>query len=204
MKDRGVTMGEGDNTGSSAGFTLVELAIVIIVLGVILSIGAVSYANISQSMNLQAAKKQVEAALTRAKLSARQENVEYHITFYPDGSAHANTYEFECYKGEFDEDNEGNRGEVSWSLQPVDKSVSGERVERVTEGIGDDSRTHYYIEISNSVKITSGGTIVFKPTGTEQSAESLTPGGTIPTIGLLSGSKSGSVSVDSQGKITLE
>lgn len=191
MKDRDANLGEGDGIGSSAGFSLVELIIVITVLGLILGIGAVSYANISQGMNLQAAKKQVEAALTRAKLSARQENVEYHIIFYPDGGENPNTYEFLCYMYE-----EGSSGGGTWSLQPTDKSVGDEKV---TSAGG-----HYYVKIGNNVKISGGGTVIFKPTGTEQMVTSIPGGEDEQTISLQVGSRSGGVSVDAQGRITLK
>ena len=176
---------------SSAGFTMVELAITIIVLGVILGIGAVSYANVRQSMNLQSAAKQVEAAITRAKLSARQENVEYHITFYPDGGVNENTYEFECYMT-FDDG-------LSWSLQPTDKSVGDERT--IVAGDG-----HVYVEIENGVRIISSDvvTVKFKPAGTEQEVTSIPVGGGQNTITLQAGGKTGSVHVDEQGRITMD
>jgi prepilin-type N-terminal cleavage/methylation domain-containing protein len=179
--------GEGDGYSSAAGFSLVELVIVIILLGLILSIGAVSYVNISQGMNLQAAKKQVEAAMIRAKLSARQENVEYHVVFYPDSDgSNPNTYEFWCYTY--------NDVDDSWSLQPTDKSVSGEKV--VSSG------GHHYVKIGNSVKIVDGGTVVVKPAGTEQTVTFIPGSGGEQAINLLAGSKAGSVSIDAQGMIT--
>jgi len=172
---------------------VVELAITIIVLGLLLAIGVVGYANIREGMNLQAAEKQVEAALTRAKLSARQENVEYHVIFYPDGGSNANTYEVMCFKCERTYDEAKDEWNEAWSLQPTDNSVGDEK----TVSSGD----HTYVQIGNSAKITSGGTVIFKPVGTDQEV-SFDPAGSEMTINLLSGGRSGSVTVDSQGRIT--
>ena len=176
---------------SSAGFTMIELAITILVLGVILGIGALSYANVRQSMNLQSARKQVEAAITRAKLSARQENVEYHITFYPDGGEHANTYEFERYM--YDEASD------TWSLEPTDKSIGDERTTASMDG-------HVFVEIGSDARIINSDavTVMFKPAGTEQEVTSISSGGGQNTITLQAGSKTGSVHVDAQGRITMD
>lgn len=184
------------------GFTLVELAIVIIIFGIIISIAALNYGNISNGMNLTGAKRQIEAALSRAKTAARQENVTYQVIFYTNASGNPSSFEFfhDVYSAATD----------TWTMTPIDGSVSGEEV---ANGGG-----HYYIKVSNGVEVTgsteiSGSEIVvsFIPAGTTMNIlGSDNPGGGIPpttsatvTLNLSSGSKTGSVSINSMGNITV-
>jgi len=182
------------------GFTLVELTIVITILGIIISIATLSYSNISKAMNLNGALKQVEAAMNRAKLSARQENVKYQLVFYTDSSgANANTYEFvhDVYNPVAD----------TWTMTPVDRSVSGEEVS-VSGG-------HAYIKVANGVKIAGcteilGSQIIvnFAPAGTTMAVlGSDNPGGgntsATVTLNLLSVDRTGSVSINAIGTITV-
>jgi prepilin-type N-terminal cleavage/methylation domain-containing protein len=162
------------------GFTLIELLVVIIIMGIISTVGAMSYASTSRMTNMSGAKKQVEEALNRAKTSARQENVTYRIIFYtnPDSS-----YEFlhNVYTG--------SAGSGSWSMTPVDQSVTGEKV-MFNSG-------HWYIKVPNGVSVTSPTTtITFSPAGTEMTIEPA-------TINLRIGNITGSVSIDADGKIII-
>lgn len=164
------------------GFTLLELCIVILILGIVITIAVVNYANVNRGMALKGALRQLEAALNRAKTSARQENVKYRMVIYGQyGSPYPNSYEF--YH------NVENNG--TWSLQPVDKSVSGEEV------VIDDG--HYYIKISNGVKVISDSniTVDFSPNGTTIQITSV-------TINLDIGGATGTVRVDAQGRVVAQ
>ena len=163
---------------STSGFTLVELSITVLVLGVIIGLGILSYTNISRGMALSAARKQVEAALERAKASARQENVTYVLIFYSEADAtHPNTFEFR------------NRVEESgvWVERSVDRSVSGEEV--VQDG------GSYYVKVTNGVKVSSSVSVTFTPRGTEMA---VTPA----TVTLRIGNRNARVSIDAAGKVT--
>jgi prepilin-type N-terminal cleavage/methylation domain-containing protein len=165
------------------GFTLVELTVVIIILGIILSIGTLSYVNISRNMNISGAAKQVEEALNRAKTAARQENVKYRLTFYPNGGGStANSYEFEHYV-------ETSPG--TWTMTPVNQSVSGEQV---TESSG-----HWYIKIPHGVTV--GGenavTIEFTPQGAQMT---INPA----TVVLQYGGATRSVSINTEGSVSVD
>ncbi|MBC7252557.1 MAG: prepilin-type N-terminal cleavage/methylation domain-containing protein [Actinobacteria bacterium] len=172
LSDRGFSRRE-------EGFTLIELSIIVVILGIVLTLAVVNYANASRSMALKGAQRQVEAALSRAMNAARQENVAYRLIFYPQSDAvHPNSYEF-LHKVE----NAGN-----WTLEPVDRSVIGEDV------VVDEN--HYFIRVTNGVRIMSETTLVidFIPRGTTLT---VTPA----TITLGLGGSSVSVVLDSEGRI---
>jgi prepilin-type N-terminal cleavage/methylation domain-containing protein len=177
---KGFTRSNQRKSSSEEGFTLIEVTVTVIILGIVITVATMNYANISRGTALSGAKKQVEEALIRAKTAARQENVDYQMVFYPnDSSDHPNTYEY--LHNEYDELN------GTWSMQPIDKSVSGESV---TEADG-----HWYIEVASNVEITDGETtITFNPTGTTMS---VTPA----TINLHLVDINASVAVDSVGKV---
>jgi prepilin-type N-terminal cleavage/methylation domain-containing protein len=198
---RGVPAGRPKETTrlNERGFTLVELAIVVAIFGLILSIAVLSYSNISRSVNMNGASKQIEAAMNRAKTAARQENVRYQLVFYANSAGvNANSYEFihDVY----------NEGTDTWTMTPVDGSISGEEVN--VDG------SHFYIKVGNGVKIDgcdeiSGNQIVvnFAPAGTTMAisgSDSLEGPGTTSevTLNLLSGGNAASVSINSIGMIT--
>lgn len=161
------------------GFTLIELSIIVVILGIVLTLAVVNYANASRSMALKGAQRQVEAAISRAMNAARQENVGYRLIFYPQSdTTHPNSYEY-LHRVE-------NGGE--WNLEPVDRSVSGEEV------VVDEN--HYFIKVTNGVRIMSENTVVidFNPRGTTLT---VTPA----TITLGLGGSTVSVVLDSQGRI---
>ncbi len=157
------------------GFTITEIAVTIAILGIVLAVGTLSYANVRQGTNLSGAKRQVEVALNRVKTAARQENVTYAAVFYP---APDNRYEF--MRNEYDGS--------EWQLKPVDLSVTGETV---IEESG-----HWYIELSGGVDITGEATaVLFMPRGTSMT--------TFPaTVSLKIGNATGSVSIDANGRIS--
>lgn len=180
---RGDLLGVRCRLGKQDGFTLMELSIALVILGLVLALVVVNYANASRAMALKGAQRQVEAALNRALTASRQENVSYRLIFYPDASgSHPNSYEFlHNVKDELT---------GTWSLTPVDKSVSGEDV--VEDG------GHYYITVTNGAKIVSSSviTVDLVPRGTTLT---VTP----VTITLALGSSTAQVVLDSRGKVTV-
>jgi prepilin-type N-terminal cleavage/methylation domain-containing protein len=177
-------------------FTLLELTVVVVILGIILTVATLSAGNISKSMNMNAARRQIEAALNRAKTAARQENVSYQLIFYTNAAGHPNTYEFLHNVENMD---------GTWTMTAVDRSVSGE--EASTEG------GHTYIKVGNKVKITgcteiAGSTIIvkFTPTGTTMAISGSDSGGgttsATVTLNLSSGDLAGGVSITGAGTIS--
>lgn len=191
------------NAFSERGFTLVEMSIVVVILGIILTVAALSYVNISKGINLNAARKQIEAAMNRAKTAARQENVTYQLVFYTDAaSGNPNSYEF-LHNEVAGVDGSGN---PIWAMTPTDGSVSGEEV--------NESGGHAYIKVANNVKLAgcaeiAGDAIVisFTPTGTTMSVSGSDSGGgsssSTVTLNLLSGDRAGSVSINGMGTISV-
>lgn len=181
----------GKRLKGQSGFTIVEMAVTVLILGVVLTVSTLSYSEISKGIKMSAAKKQVEQAIARAKTAARQENVSYRLVFYSHNESVPDSYEFYCntkYEtGTFPNKN------VTWVMEPVDKSVAGENV--VTQVI--EGKTHTFIKISNGVQVTGTVTITLSPSGT---TFSVTP----TTVNLRIGNRTGSVSVDSVGRITTQ
>jgi len=175
------------------GFTMIELAVVVIIITIIFATSALSYSAISKGMSLSGAKSQVEEALNRAKTSAREENVKYMVVFYPSsGSSNPNTYELLHNVAVA---NPTDLMSLTWTMTPVYVSVG----ETATQVGG-----HWYIKVPNGVRITGSQiTVIFSPSGSTISATwqpDFDPNGEA-TINLNSGSAIGSVSVDAQGNI---
>gem|GEM_PF-2298120 len=178
-------------------FTLIELTIVVVILGIILTVATLSAGNISRNINMNAARRQIEAALNRAKTAARQENVSYQLIFYTsvDGS-HPDSYEFLHNVENMD---------GTWTMTPVDRSVSGE--EATTAG------GHTYIKLGNKVEISgcteiAGNAIVvkFTPSGTTMTISGSDSGGgsssATVTLNLTRADLAGGVSITDAGTIS--
>ncbi len=125
-------------SAEDAGFTMVELIVVILILGMILSGAVISWASINKENALVAGTKQVEGALKRAKTYAYQENVPYTITFYSGGESHPNSYAFWRAGGS----------------QPENKAVPAEGV------------SGGYIVVNNGVSVVNTVSVSFTPSGT--------------------------------------
>ncbi len=124
---------------TEAGFSLIELMVTILVLGILLSLAALSYAGITRESSLSSAGKQVEGAMKRAQTAASQENVTYTLIFYSNTDAHPNTYAF---------------WRTGAAAPEQNKSVPGEK---------SDSG---YIRMENGVTMPTQTTVTFTPAGT--------------------------------------
>ncbi len=158
--------GRPNRAEAEAGFTLIELLVTVIILGILLSIAALSYAGITRESALSSAAKQVEGAMKRAKAATTQENVVYTLVFYSNSDPHPNTYAF---------------WRPSSSQPEQNKSVSGE------------SADGGYIKLENGVAVASQTSITFTPTGTTMSVTaatvSLQMGGESRGVGISSNGK---------------
>lgn len=97
-----------------SGYTLTELMVVVLILGIALSIIGLNWYNISVTQTLNAATKQVESAITRAYAMAYNENRTYAVVF-----AHAPNSASEYTYGWYDTVND------NWVT--VDASVTNEK-----------------------------------------------------------------------------
>jgi type IV fimbrial biogenesis protein FimT len=151
---------------AESGFSLIELMVTVIILGILLSIAALSYAGITRESALSSAAKQAEGAMKRAKAATTQENVPYTLVFYANSDPHPNTYAFW---------RPGN------SQPEQNKSVAGE------------SADGGYIKLENGVTVTSQTSITFTPAGTTMSVTaatvSLQMGGESRSVGISSNGK---------------
>ncbi len=160
--------------GREAGFTLIELVVVITILGVLLTLAALNWTGIARENALSSGARQVEAAMKRAKNLAAHENVTYILRFmsHSDG-VHPDTYAF-FRPGQDD---------------PVmNAAVVGE------------SASGGYIALENGVSVSGSAniSITFTPAGTTMSV-SPSPA----TVGLSMGGSDTTVSIAGSGKITL-
>lgn len=178
-----IRIAAGRRMCGQAGFTMFEMAVTVMILGIVLMVSTLSYQEVNRGMRMTAAKKQVEEAINRAKTAARQENVTYRVVFYSSSDPYPNCYEFYCNT---------EKSEGVWELAPVDKSVSGENVIYV-EG----EPEHWYIQVSNGVEVEEGVQITISPRGTELN---VTPG----EVRLRIGRETGKVVVDKMGRTTLQ
>ncbi len=140
-------IGRPKKTEAEGGFSLIELMVTVLIMGILLGFAALSYAGITRENALSAATKQVESAMKRAKAFASQENVTYTVTFFSDTETHPDTYGF--FRPGYPE-------------PQLNKSVPGE------------SNNAGYIGIENGVKITNTTSITITPSGTTLSVTAAT------------------------------
>ena len=95
MKGRLRAANPADSRGvrAQAGFTVNELAVVILILGITFTIAGVSYANVNTITSLVNAAKDAKAAMERSYNIALQEGVDVYLRFFSrDDANHPNTY----------------------------------------------------------------------------------------------------------------
>jgi len=67
---------------AESGFSVLELSVVVLVIGVVLSIGVVSVSDAVRASAQKAVTSQIEFALKKARVRAEAENTSYKVTFY--------------------------------------------------------------------------------------------------------------------------
>ncbi|OGN88025.1 MAG: hypothetical protein A2Z14_14810 [Chloroflexi bacterium RBG_16_48_8] len=184
MKNRPTFGMFGLAVNDEGAFSLLELLVVVIILGILVFSAALSFADSRLQMSVTAAARQVEAALEQAKTAARQENVKYELTFYSSMASHPDTYEFRHNVGT---ENPSLPGTYTWNIVSVNRSV--------TQEIVIEESGNWYNQIGNGVHVVSEVTVTFEPMGTQMS---ITP----VTITLQKGSETREVTIDAAGKIT--
>ncbi len=159
---------------AEGGFTLVELLVTVVILGILLTLAAMNWVGITRENALSSGAKQVEAAMTRAKTMAQQENVTYIVRFMTHGDgAHPDTYAF-FRPGQAD---------------PVQNKAV----------VGEDNHGGY-IALENGVNVGGASTIsiTFTPAGTMMS---VTPAPV--SVNLSMGGSNRTVSVSGTGDISM-
>lgn len=181
-----------------AGFTVIELSAVLLVMGILLGVASLNFSQVSSLTKLSGAKRQVEEAIERAKTSARQENVTYRIHFYSSDEAHPNTFEF--YRNTPESSGSG----TTWSMRPVDGSVTGESVTVEGEGL----EKHYYVRVAEGAQVQETVCIMIRPYGVDFRVWKLDPyTGEIvdgqAEVRLRVGRSTATVAVDGTGRTTV-
>jgi prepilin-type N-terminal cleavage/methylation domain-containing protein len=178
------------------GFTLIELSMYVIILGIILSVSVLSYYNIMAVNTLGNAQRQIKAALQRAYNIAQNENVKATLKIYGKNNAsYPNSYTY--LRGD-DRDDEN---VSSWDYQP--------ELPLPTMGAGSSQLTGngFYIfkllDGMSGLEIQSDATIVFNPRGTVIRVEDASGNPSSFTINVSYRGHSGTVTVNSSGEVSM-
>jgi len=169
------------------GFTVIELALVIVLIGVALGIVSISYANSRKVLALASSETEVEGLMKRAYNIALEEGVDVYLAFFDESEAHADRCAiFRVYPDGTDE----------WTDDtPTEPPPPGASAD--TDGLG-----HYWFELADgAASVQSTVTLLFKREGT------LVTVGTVPEGGSMSvtvevGGMTRTVTINDRGEIT--
>lgn len=129
-----------------SGFTLIELSLIILIIGIVLTIGVVSYSEVHRAMTSNYAATQIRKALERAYQVAHDERVSCRLVLY------GTTKEYEFLRNE--------ETGTGWQFSSVNLSVPGENTR--------EEAGHWFIGFpSGTILVPENDTvtITFKPRG---------------------------------------
>lgn len=169
------------------GFTLIELMLVIVLIGVALGITSISYANSRKTLALKSAATEAEGLMQRAYNIALQEGVDVYLAFFDSGGAHPDQCAvYRVYPDGTDE----------WTTDtPTEPSPPGVRAD--TDGSG-----HYWYDLGDGMaSIQSSVTLLFRREGAMVTVSAVSGGMTVTVV--VSG-QTRSVSVNDRGEVTTQ
>jgi|GEM_PF-1644692 len=175
------------------GFTLIELSITVILLGIILSASVLSYYNILTVNTLNNAQRNMKAALQRAYNIALNENVKTTLKVYGKNGTYPNTYTY--LRG----DDLDTAPVNTWAYDPERPlpTMSSSSYEETPLG--------FYVFKpgggTSGLEIQSNATIVFNPRGTTLQVEDAAGNPSSFTITLTYRGHSATVTVNSSGEV---
>ncbi|WP_287155208.1 type II secretion system protein [Candidatus Solincola tengchongensis] len=179
-------MGRFEKLKKEAGFTIVELAAVVIILGIILLTATVSYANSRKGLALRSAVQEVERAINRARSIAGEEGVDVYLQFWDSSGAHPNQYTiYRVYPGGVNERDEDT---------PTETPFPGSSY--LTDGNG-----HYWFKLAEgAVQVQSGVTLLFRREGSVVRVSTVPAGGSLQ-VTLVKGDLTATVSCNELGEV---
>lgn len=170
------------------GFTVVELAATVIILGIVLLVIGVNYAHSRRVLALKAGVDEVEAAINRCYSIALQEGVDVYLEFWGEGGAHPDQYAiYRVYPDGTDERD---------TDTPTEPPAPG--VKSQTDGSG-----HYWFQPAEGrVRVQSSIALLFTRQGTAVSVSNVTSPGSPMRVTLTLGDQARSVECNAMGEIT--
>lgn len=186
---RGKDISEGKRAGRSAGrqagFTVIELAISVVLIGVAIGLVSLSYGSTRRGMLIRSGADEVEAVIKRAYNIAMQEGVDVYLQFWGGTGAHPN--HCAIYRAYPDGTDERNNDEPT---EPPPPGVSAES----------DGRGHYWFKIAGgAVSVQSPVTLLFRREGTLVTVSSV-EGGMSVTIAVPGSGLNRTITINDRGE----
>ena len=168
-----------------AGFTIIELAITVVLLGIALTVVTLNYANSRKALTIRSGTSEVEGAMKRCYEIAKQEGVDVYLQFWDGTGNHPN--QFAIYRVYPDGTDERTNDGPTESPQPG--------VDSTTDGNG-----HYWFKISNgAVAVQAPVTLRFQREGTRVIVSSEAGG---MSVTLTHAGRSGTVTINELGEVS--
>ncbi|NPV59560.1 MAG: type II secretion system protein [Actinobacteria bacterium] len=180
-----VGKGKGKGSNRQGGFTVVELAVSILLVGISLSVVTLAYASSRRSMLITSGTDEVESLMRRAYNIAMQEGVDVYLQFWDASGSHPNRCAiYRVYPDGRDErDND----------EPTETPPPG--VSADTDGEG-----HFWFKIAEgSVSVQSPVTLLFRREGALVTVSSV-QGGMSVTITLSGLSRT--ITINERGEVS--
>jgi type II secretory pathway pseudopilin PulG len=167
------------------GFTVIELAITVVLIGVSLGIASLYYGRTQKDLSMKSAVSEVESIMERAYNIAMQEGVEVYVQFWDDMGTHANRCAiYRVYPDGTDEHADD---------EPTEPPPSG--VTADTDGSG-----HYWFKLANGgIDVQDPVTLLFRRDGSLVTVSS-TEGGM--SVTLVGSGQTRTVSINDRGEIS--
>lgn len=170
------------------GFTVIELSLVIVLIGVGLFLISISFVGTRNNLALQSAGTEVEGMMKRAYNIALEEGVDVYLAFYDDTGDHPNRSAiYRVYPdgtNEWDDDT------------PTEPPPTGMRADN-------DGSGHYWVKLADgSASVAAPATILFRREGALVTVSPEPPEGEMSVTVVVAG-KTRTISVNDRGEVTI-
>ncbi len=181
--------GIGENRGMKAihrqhGFTVIELALIVILIGVALGIVSLNYANTRRNLALTSSGTEVESLMKRAYNIALQEGVDVYLAFWDSGDHADMCAIYRVYPDGTDE----------WTDDtPTEPPPTGMKAD--SDGSG-----HYWFRLADgAASIQSSVTLLFRREGSLVTVSPVSGGDMSVTVDV--GGRTRTISVNDRGEV---